>query len=59
MISLFFADQISTGLTQDLLGDEAHHASKVLRLNLGEQIKISDGKGSWVSGLKLRRKNSR
>jgi 16S rRNA (uracil1498-N3)-methyltransferase len=47
---LFFTDQISTGLTQDLLGDEAHHASKVLRLNLGEQIKISDGKGSWVSG---------
>jgi 16S rRNA (uracil1498-N3)-methyltransferase len=50
MLSLFFADHISTGLTQDLLGDEAHHASKVLRLNLGEQIKISDGKGSWVSG---------
>ena len=50
MLSLFFADQISTGLTQDLPGDEAHHASKVLRLNLGEQIKISDGKGSWVSG---------
>ena len=36
--------------SQILDGDEAHHAIKVMRLKIGEEIKISDGEGSWVSG---------
>ena len=50
MLTLFFSDQISTGQRQVLKSDEAHHAIKVLRLNIGEIIKISDGVGKWVSG---------
>ena len=50
MLTLFFSEQISTGQRQVLESDEAHHAIKVLRLNIGEIIKISDGVGKWVSG---------
>lgn len=50
MLALFFSDQISTGQRQVLENEEAHHAIKVLRLNTGEVIKISDGVGNWVSG---------
>ena len=50
MLTLFFSDQISTGQRQVLENNEAHHAIKVLRLNTGEVIKISDGVGNWVSG---------
>ena len=50
MLTLFFTDQINNGSTQTLDKDESHHAIKVLRLNLGEVIKISDGVKKWVSG---------
>jgi 16S rRNA (uracil1498-N3)-methyltransferase len=50
VLTLFFTDQINNGSTQTLDKDEAHHAIKVLRLNLGEVIKISDGVKKWVSG---------
>lgn len=50
MLSLFFVDQISSGSTQELSGDEGHHAVKVMRLQIGEQIKIADNLGNWVSG---------
>jgi len=50
MLSLFFVDQISPGSTQELSGDEGHHAVKVMRLQIGEQIKIADNLGNWVSG---------
>ena len=50
MLTLFFTDQINDGSTQTLDNDDAHHAIKVLRLKLGEVIKISDGVNKWVSG---------
>ena len=50
MLSLFFVDELSNSQTQILDSDEAHHAIKVMRLKTGEEIKISDGKGRWVSG---------
>ncbi|MDA3029750.1 MAG: 16S rRNA (uracil(1498)-N(3))-methyltransferase [Actinomycetota bacterium] len=50
MLSLFFVDELSGSKTQALDNDEAHHAIKVMRLRIGEEIKISDGEGSWVSG---------
>ena len=50
MHSLFFVDKLSGGQTQTLESDEAHHAIKVMRLKTGEEIKISDGEGNWVSG---------
>lgn len=50
MLSLFFVNKLSGGDKQTLDGDEGHHAIKVLRLSIGEQIKISDGLGNWVAG---------
>lgn len=50
MLTLFFTDQINDGSIQTLDNDDAHHAIKVLRLKLGEVIKISDGVNKWVSG---------
>jgi 16S rRNA (uracil1498-N3)-methyltransferase len=50
VLTLFFTDQINHGSTQTLDKDDAHHAIKVLRLKLGEVIKISDGVKKWVSG---------
>jgi 16S rRNA (uracil1498-N3)-methyltransferase len=50
VLSLFFVDKLSSGQTQTLESDEAHHAIKVMRLKTGEEIKISDGEGNWVSG---------
>ncbi len=50
MLSLFFVDQLAMGSTQELEGDEGHHAVKVMRLQVGEEIKIADKSGNWVSG---------
>lgn len=50
MLSLFFVDQLSSSDNQTLDGDEGYHAVKVLRLAVGEKIKVSDGKGNWAAG---------
>jgi 16S rRNA (uracil1498-N3)-methyltransferase len=50
VLPLFFADNLSGGNSQLLDKDEAHHAIKVLRVKIGEEIMISDGSGNWVSG---------
>jgi 16S rRNA (uracil1498-N3)-methyltransferase len=50
MLSLFFVDELATGQTQELSGDEGHHAVSVMRMKIGEQIKIADNSGNWVSG---------
>jgi 16S rRNA (uracil1498-N3)-methyltransferase len=50
VLPLFFVDNLSGGSSQLLDKDEAHHAIKVLRLKIGEEIMISDGSGNWVSG---------
>ena len=50
MLSLFFVDELATGQTQELSGDEGHHAVSVMRMKVGEQIKIADNSGNWVSG---------
>jgi 16S rRNA (uracil1498-N3)-methyltransferase len=50
VLPLFFVDNLSGGDSQLLDKDEAHHAIKVLRVKIGEEIMISDGSGNWVSG---------
>jgi len=50
VLSLFFVDQLSSSDNQTLDGDEGYHAVKVLRLAVGEKIKVSDGKGNWATG---------
>jgi len=45
MLQLFFVEEIKS---PKLIGDNAHHAERVLRMKSGEEILVSDGKGSWA-----------
>jgi 16S rRNA (uracil1498-N3)-methyltransferase len=50
MLTLFFVDDLPTivGSSYEFANEDAHHAIKVLRLGVGEQIRLSDGHGSWA-----------
>ena len=48
MLTLFLVDKLEDSNLIEIAGDEAHHAIKVLRINAGEEILISDGAGNWV-----------
>jgi 16S rRNA (uracil1498-N3)-methyltransferase len=45
MLQLFFIEDINSPV---LIGDNAHHAERVLRMNAGEEILVSDGQGNWA-----------
>jgi 16S rRNA (uracil1498-N3)-methyltransferase len=45
MLQLFFIEDINAPV---LIGDNAHHAERVLRMNVGEEILVSDGQGNWA-----------
>lgn len=45
MLQLFFLDNLDNPA---LIGDNAHHAERVLRMSLGEELLVSDGRGSWA-----------
>ena len=48
MLTLFLVDKLEDSNLIEVSGDEAHHAIKVLRTSVGEEILISDGAGNWV-----------
>jgi 16S rRNA (uracil1498-N3)-methyltransferase len=50
VLTLFFVPAI--GNTSHLVvdGDEAHHAIKVLRIVVGDELMLADGQGAWVRG---------
>ncbi len=48
MLTLFLIDKLEDSNLSEIAGDEAHHAIKVLRITVGEEILISDGAGNWV-----------
>jgi 16S rRNA (uracil1498-N3)-methyltransferase len=48
MLTLFLVDNLDSSQIIEVTGDEAHHAIKVLRINLDEEILISDGTGNWA-----------
>jgi 16S rRNA (uracil1498-N3)-methyltransferase len=48
MLTLFLVDKLEGADSIEVSGDEAHHAIKVLRIKVGEEILISDGAGNWV-----------
>jgi len=50
MLTLFFVPELGTGSQVEVGGDEAHHAIKVLRIEIGEELMLSDGSGAWVRG---------
>jgi 16S rRNA (uracil1498-N3)-methyltransferase len=48
MLTLFLVEKLSGSQTIEVTGDEAHHAIKVLRIKIGEEILVSNGDGNWV-----------
>ena len=50
MANLFFTKNLTDSKQFILEGEEAHHAIRVLRLSVGEILKISDGKNHWIEG---------
>ena len=48
MFSVFVVPKISSTDFVVVEGDEAHHAINVLRLSVGEELLISDGRGAWA-----------
>ena len=50
MLTLFFVSDLGASATIDVDGDEAHHAIKVLRVGIGEEILLADGGGAWARG---------
>ncbi len=50
MLSTFVVPEIADAPTIAIEGDEAHHAIKVVRLEIGEEIILTDGAGRWAQG---------
>jgi 16S rRNA (uracil1498-N3)-methyltransferase len=50
MLPLFLADSVA-GETVALVGDEARHAAAVVRVRVGERIRVSDGVSEYVDGV--------
>src|SRR5271165_101435 len=44
----FFVDRISGG-GAELLGDEARHLTRVLRVEAGQHFEISDNQAAWLA----------
>ncbi|MGD1073607.1 MAG: RsmE family RNA methyltransferase [Bryobacteraceae bacterium] len=52
----FFVDQVRNGHAQ-ILGDEAHHLTRVLRVEAGQKYEISDTRRVWLAEVATARKN--
>jgi len=50
MLTLFFVPDLGAGSTIEVVGDEAHHAIKVIRVEVGEELLLADGNGGWARG---------
>lgn len=61
MLTLFFVDSLPTakGSNFEFVGDDALHAIKALRMNVGEIFNLSNGKGAWsrVEALEVDKKS--
>lgn len=53
-MALHFIDEaagsVATGDTLTLTGSEAHHAAAVRRVRVGEEVTVTDGRGTWLTG---------
>ncbi|MFM7491884.1 MAG: 16S rRNA (uracil(1498)-N(3))-methyltransferase [Actinomycetota bacterium] len=46
MLSVFLVDSIPESGSVNILGDEAHHAASVVRVHVGDEIIVTDGRGT-------------
>lgn len=58
MLPLFIIDEIPNSGITVIDGDEGHHAATVLRIEVGEEILISDGRGNWAQAKVVERGKS-
>ncbi|NBO08120.1 MAG: 16S rRNA (uracil(1498)-N(3))-methyltransferase [Actinobacteria bacterium] len=49
MLSLFFADSVGQEVVT-LEPSESRHAEKVVRIAVGEEIRVADRRGAWIEG---------
>jgi 16S rRNA (uracil1498-N3)-methyltransferase len=52
----FFVDQVRKGRAE-ISGDEAHHLTRVLRVEAGQKYEISDTRRVWLAAVDTARKN--
>lgn len=52
----FFVDQVRNGRAE-LEGDDAHHLTRVLRVEAGQKFEISDNSRVWLAQVETARKN--
>lgn len=50
MLTLFFVPDLGADPIVHVEGDEAHHAIKAVRIEIGEELLLADGSGVWVRG---------
>lgn len=50
MLTLFYLPDLGAGSSIEVSGGEAHHAIKVMRFEIGEELLLSDGVGAWARG---------
>jgi 16S rRNA (uracil1498-N3)-methyltransferase len=53
--TLFIIEEIPSSGIAIIDGDEGHHAATVLRIEVGEEILISDGRGNWAEAVVIER----
>jgi 16S rRNA (uracil1498-N3)-methyltransferase len=52
----FFVDQVRRGFAE-ITGSEAHHLTRVLRVEAGQQFEISDNQRAWLAQVETARKD--
>jgi len=61
MFTLFFVTDLPTtvGRTYEFASDDAHHAIRVLRMQVGAEFMLSDGLGAWskVKAIEVKKKS--
>ena len=50
----FFVDKVSGGHAE-ITGENAHHLTRVLRVEAGQQYEISDGSRAWLASVETAR----
>jgi 16S rRNA (uracil1498-N3)-methyltransferase len=52
----FFVDQVRKGQAE-ITGDNAHHLTRVLRVEVGQKFEITDNQRAWLASVETARKN--
>ena len=52
----FFVDQVRKGQAE-ITGDNAHHLTRVLRVEVGQKFEITDNQRAWLASVETARKD--